>query len=63
MCLWTTKQRLMIEDIAAGSNAIILATSTGQVYTVSLDRLVHPNKKNEHGKRFRYALIKSKIKF
>jgi len=48
LCLWTTKQRLMIEDIAAGSNAIILATSTGQVYTASLDRLVHTNKKNEN---------------
>ena len=39
----------MIEDIAAGSNAVVLATSTGQVYTASLDRLANTNKKTEHG--------------
>jgi hypothetical protein len=49
LCLWTTKQRLAIEDIAVGTNAIIFSTGTGQVYTASLDRLSNVYKKIEHG--------------
>jgi hypothetical protein len=49
LCSWTTKQRLTIEHIAAGTNAVIFSTNTGQVYTASLDKLSNVNKKVEHG--------------
>jgi hypothetical protein len=49
LCLWTTRQRLTIEQIAAGTNAVIFSTNTGQVYTASLDKLSNINKKIEHG--------------
>ncbi len=49
LCLWTTKQRLTIERIAAGTNAVIFSTNTGQVYTASLDKLSNIPKKIEHG--------------
>ncbi|CAF3541483.1 unnamed protein product [Rotaria sp. Silwood1] len=48
LCLWTTKQRLTIEQIVAGTNAVIFSTNTGQVYTASLDKLSNINKKIEH---------------
>ncbi|CAF3865682.1 unnamed protein product, partial [Adineta steineri] len=48
LCLWATKQRLSIEQIAAGTNALIFSTNTGQVYTASLDRLANVNRKIEH---------------
>lgn len=50
LCLWTTRQRLAIEQIAAGTNAIIFSTNTGQVYTANLDKLSSTNKKTEYGK-------------
>ena len=49
LCLWATKQRLTIERIAAGTNAVIFSTNTGQAYTASLDKLSNPSKKIEHG--------------
>ncbi len=49
LCVWTTKQRLAIEQIAAGTNAVIFSTDIGQVYTASLDKLSNINKKIEHG--------------
>lgn len=49
LCLWTTKQRLTIEHVAAGTNAVLFSTSTGQVYTASLDKLSNVSKKIEHG--------------
>ncbi|CAF0741171.1 unnamed protein product [Adineta steineri] len=48
LCLWATKQRLSIEQIAAGTNALIFSTNTGQVYTASLDKLANVNRKIEH---------------
>lgn len=48
LCLWSTKQRLTIEQIAVGTNAILFTTNTGQVYSASLDRLSSANKKVEH---------------
>lgn len=51
LCLWSTKQRLTIEQIAVGTNAILFTTNTGQVYSASLDKLSSTNnKKVEHGK-------------
>lgn len=51
LCLWSTKQRLTIEQIAVGTNAILFTTNTGQVYSASLDKLSSTNKKVEHGKK------------
>ncbi|CAF2578919.1 unnamed protein product [Rotaria sp. Silwood2] len=48
LCLWTTRQRLTIEQIVAGTNAVIFSTNTGQVYTASLDKLLNVTKKIEH---------------
>ena len=49
LCLWSTKQRFSIERIAAGINAIVFSTDTGQVYTASLDKLMNVNRKIEQG--------------
>ena len=50
MCLWTNRQRFTIEQIVAGTHAIMFSTRTGQAYTASLDRLASTSKKNEYGK-------------
>ncbi|CAF2041005.1 unnamed protein product [Rotaria magnacalcarata] len=48
LCLWTTRQRLTIEQIVAGTNAIIFSTNTGQAYSASLDKLLNVNKRIEY---------------
>ncbi|CAF0836080.1 unnamed protein product [Rotaria sordida] len=48
LCLWTTRQRLTIEQIVAGTNAVVFSTDTGQAYTASLDKLSNVNKKIEY---------------
>ncbi|CAF0926643.1 unnamed protein product [Adineta ricciae] len=48
LCVWSTKQRLTIEHIEAGTSAILFTTNTGQVYTASLDKLSNTSKKVEH---------------